>query len=61
MVCTVAGGMLALTGISGLTLGSLASFLNFNRSFNMPVNQVSQQLNSIIMALAGAERIFQAP
>ena len=59
VVCTVAGGMLALTGISGLTLGSLASFLNFNRSFNMPVNQVSQQLNSIIMALAGAERIFR--
>ncbi len=59
VVCTVAGGLLALTGISGLTLGSLASFLNFNRSFNMPINQVSQQLNSIIMALAGAERIFR--
>lgn len=59
VVCTVVGGLLALTGISGLTLGSLASFLNFNRSFNMPINQVSQQLNSIIMALAGAERIFR--
>lgn len=59
VVCTVTGGLLALTGISGLTLGSLASFLNFNRSFNMPINQVSQQLNSIIMALAGAERIFR--
>ncbi|MCM1136067.1 MAG: ABC transporter ATP-binding protein/permease [Clostridium sp.] len=59
VVCTVVGGLLALTGISGLTLGSLASFLNFNRSFNMPINQVSQQLNSIIMALAGAERIFK--
>ena len=59
VVCTVVGGLLVLTGISGLTLGSLASFLNFNRSFNMPINQVSQQLNSIIMALAGAERIFR--
>ncbi len=59
VVCTVVGGLFALTGISGLTLGSLASFLNFNRSFNMPINQVSQQFNSIIMALAGAERIFR--
>ena len=59
VVCTMVGGLLALTGISGLTLGELASFLNFNRSFNMPINQVSQQFNSIIMALAGADRIFK--
>ena len=59
VVCTVVGGLLALTGISGLTLGELASFLNFNRSFNMPINQVSMQFNSIIMALAGADRIFK--
>ncbi len=59
VVCTVVGGLLALTGISGLTLGGLASFLNFNKSFNMPINQVSQQFNSIIMALAGADRIFK--
>ena len=59
VVCTVVGGMLALTGVSGLTLGELASFLNFNRSFNMPISQVSQQFNSIIMALAGADRIFK--
>lgn len=59
VVCTVVGGLLALTGISGLTLGELASFLNFNRSFIMPINQVSQQFNSIIMALAGADRIFK--
>lgn len=59
VVCTIAGGLLALTGFTGLTLGELASFLNFNRSFNMPINQVSQQFNSIIMALAGAERIFK--
>ena len=59
VVCTVVGGLLALTGVSGLTLGELASFLNFNRSFNMPISQVSQQFNSIIMALAGADRIFK--
>ena len=59
VVCTVVGGLLALTGISGLTLGELASFLNFNKSFNMPINQVSMQFNSIIMALAGADRIFK--
>lgn len=45
--------------IAGLTLGGLASFLTFNKSFNMPINQISQQFNSIVMALAGAERIFK--
>jgi len=59
VVCTVVGAFLALTGISGLSLGGLASFLSFNKSFNMPINQVSQQLNSIIMALAGADRVFK--
>ena len=59
VVCAVVGGILAITGVSGLTLGGLASFLNFNKSFNMPINQVSQQFNSIIMALAGADRIFR--
>jgi ATP-binding cassette subfamily B protein len=59
VVCAIVGGALALSGISGLTLGSLASFLTFNKSFNMPINQVSQQFNSIVMAMAGAERIFQ--
>jgi len=59
VVCAVVGGILAITGVSGLTLGGLASFLNFNKSFNMPINQVSQQFNSIIMALAGADRIFK--
>lgn len=58
VLCAMAGGVLALNGIGGFTLGSLASFLNFNKSFSMPINQVSQQLNSIVMALAGAERIF---
>ncbi len=59
VICAVVGGMLALTGISGLTIGGLASFLTLNKSFSMPINQISQQFNSIIMALAGAERIFQ--
>jgi ATP-binding cassette subfamily B protein len=59
VLCAVLGGILAITGASGLSLGGLASFLSFNKSFNMPINQVSQQFNSIIMALAGADRVFQ--
>ena len=59
VVCAVSGGILAITGVSGLTLGALASFLNLNRSFNMPVNQITMQVNSIIMALAGGDRIFR--
>lgn len=57
--CAAVGGMLAIGGFGGLTLGSLASFLTFNKSFSMPINQVSQQLNSIVMALAGCERVFK--
>ena len=59
VVCAIVGGALALSGMTGLTLGKLASFLTFNKSFNGPINQVSQQFNSIVMAMAGAERIFQ--
>ncbi|MCI8899729.1 MAG: ABC transporter ATP-binding protein [Lachnospiraceae bacterium] len=59
VVCAIVGGILALGNIGGLTLGGLASFLSFNKSFNMPINQVSQQFNSVIMALAGADRIFK--
>lgn len=59
VVCAIVGGILALNHIAGLTLGGLASFLTFNKSFNMPINQISQQFNSIVMALAGAERIFK--
>ncbi len=58
VVCAMVGGVLALNKVGGFTLGGLASFLTFNRSFNMPINQVSQQLNSVVMALAGAERVF---
>ena len=57
VLAAVVGGMLAIyTG--HLSLGSLASFLSFNRSFAMPINQISQQLNFIVMAMAGADRIF---
>ncbi len=58
VICAAAGGAMALNGIGGLTLGGLASFLSFNKSFNMPINQISNQFNSVIMALAGAERVF---
>lgn len=59
VICAMTGGVLALNKVGGFTLGGLASFLTFNKSFSMPINQVSQQLNSIVMAMAGAERIFQ--
>lgn len=59
VLCAIIGGILALGNVGGFTLGGLASFLTFNKSFNMPINQVSQQFNSIIMALAGADRIFK--
>ena len=58
VLVAVAGGAMAISGFSGLTLGKLASFLTFNKSFNMPIQQVSQQLNFIVMAMAGARRIF---
>lgn len=58
VLITVVGGAMAITGFAGLTLGKLASFLTFNRSFNMPISQVSQQINFIVMAMAGARRIY---
>ena len=58
VITLAVGSILAINGVSGLTLGALASFLQLTRSFNMPITQVSQQFNSIIMALAGAERVF---
>ncbi len=59
VLCAMVGGILVLNRVGGFTLGGLASFLTFNKSFNMPINQVSMQFNSIVMALAGAERIFK--
>ena len=58
VLCAVAGGGLALGGIGGFTLGGLASFLTFNKNLNMPINQISTQMNAVVMALAGAERVF---
>ena len=58
VLCAMVGGIMALSGVGNLTIGELGSFLNFNKSFNMPISQVSQQFNSIIMAMAGCERIF---
>lgn len=59
VVVAIAGALLAINGFLGFTLGSLASFLQFTKSFNQPVSQISQQLNSIVMAMAGADRIFK--
>ena len=59
VVCAVVGGALAFGNVGGLTLGGLISFLTFNKNFNMPINQVSMQFNAIVMALAGADRIFK--
>lgn len=58
VVCAIVGGALALHHVGGFTLGGLASFLTFNKSFSMPINQVSQQLNAVVMAMAGAQRVF---
>ena len=59
VLLAILGGALAIGGVGGLTLGAIASFLTLSKSFNTPINQISQQLNSIVMALAGAERIFK--
>ena len=59
VVVALVGALLALNSYAGFTVGGLASFLTFNKSFSMPINQVSMQFNSIIMALAGAERVFK--
>lgn len=58
VVIACAGSVLAIHGVGGFSLGSLVSFLTFTKSFNMPINQVAQQLNSIVMALAGGKRVF---
>lgn len=58
VLCAVVGATLAINGYVGLTLGTLVSFLTLNKSFTQPISQISQQLNSVVMALAGAERVF---
>ncbi len=59
VVLAIVGGMMAINGVGGLGLGALISYLTFNRQLNMPINQISMQINSIIMALAGGDRIFK--
>ncbi|ALS03058.1 ABC transporter [Enterococcus silesiacus] len=58
VLLAVVGGIFSVYGVSGLTIGMIASFLQLSRSLNMPISQVSQQINFVIMALAGADRIF---
>ena len=58
-LCALAGALMAAGGIGGVTLGTVMAFLALNKSFNMPITQVSMQANSVVMALAGAERIFK--
>lgn len=58
VLCAVVGGVLASNGYTGLTLGALISFLTLNRNFTQPITQISQQINSIVMAGAGAARVF---
>ena len=59
VLCAAAGAILTLNGYTGLTLGTLVSFLSLNKNSTQPVSQISQQTNSIVMAMAGAERIFR--
>ncbi|MBO4941072.1 MAG: ABC transporter ATP-binding protein [Clostridia bacterium] len=59
VLLAVVGGILAISGFPGITIGAIAAFLQLSKSFTMPINNMSQQINSIIMALAGAERIFE--
>ena len=59
VVLAIAGGAMAINGVGGVTLGAIAAFLELSRGFFRPISQVSQQVNSIVMALAGAERIFE--
>ena len=58
-ICALVGAAMAVGGVGSMTLGTVVAFLSLNKSFNMPISQVSMQANSIIMALAGAERIFK--
>ena len=59
VLCAAFGGILAINKFGGFTVGGLVSFLTFNRNFSMPINQISQQMNAVVMGLAGADRIFK--
>lgn len=59
VLCAAFGGILAINKFGGFTVGGLVSFLTFNRNFSMPINQISQQMNAVVIGLAGADRIFK--
>ena len=59
VLVAIIGGVLSINGIGTLTIGAIASFLQLTKSFNQPIKQISQQINSVIMAMAGAKRIFE--
>ena len=58
VLCAIVGALLALSGYTGLTLGTLVAFLNLNKNATQPVSQISQQTSSVVMAMAGAQRVF---
>ena len=58
-VIAIVGGLMAINGLGTVTVGTIASFLQLVRSFNMPIQQVTQQFNTVVMAMAGAGRIFE--
>lgn len=57
--CAVAGALLALNGVGGITIGTIIAFVGLNKNFSQPITQISQQMNSIVMAAAGADRVFE--
>ncbi|EOT40326.1 ABC transporter ATP-binding protein [Enterococcus columbae] len=59
LLTAVVGAIFSITGVTALTLGSIASFVQFTKSITMPISQISQQFNAIILSLAGAQRIFE--
>jgi ATP-binding cassette subfamily B protein len=59
VLVAIVGGLLAVNGISAITVGTIAAFLQLTRNFNQPIARISQQINSVIVALAGASRIFE--
>lgn len=59
VICAVAGALLALNGIGGITIGTIIAFVGLNKNFTQPITQISQQMNSVVMAAAGANRVFE--
>ena len=59
VLCAVTGGILALNGIGGITIGTIIAFVGLNKNFTQPITQISQQMNSVVMAAAGAARVFE--